>query len=346
MSLGLDFDPSVWGPHPHPLPDPDVNCTILGGVPWVWHIFHECVVDNVQYAGFFLGLISILCWLVVFLPQFYDAYKTGHMDEAISPVFLFLWLLGDVSNLTGSVLSKQLGTQIAVAYYYIGMDSLVILQFTYYYIKNKRRRQLTEGLQRSYDTCNETKPQNSQVIFGIGSLLIMGGTSWLSLSPWQQQQPTMHDGSWRSGRSLLGVETTICQVPFFGTGKCLFYDDMEIIGYSSGCISAVFYLASRIPQLYKNFKRKSTEGVAVMMFVLTVLGNVFYGLSIIMENTTPVFIVRHLPWLVGSLGTLCFDCIMLLQFRLYRMTDVMSEDEARGLLTPNVRSDDEGFYRN
>ena len=24
----------------------------------------------------------------------------------------------------------------------------------------------------------------------------------------------------------------------------------------------------------------------------------------------------------------------------------MSEDEARGLLTPNVRSDDEGFYRN
>ena len=62
--------------------------------------------------------------------------------------------------------------------------------------------------------------------------------------------------------------------------------------------------------MFLQYKRKSTEGVAVMMFVLTVLGNVFYGLSIIMENTTPVFIVRHFPWLVGSLGTLCFDCIV------------------------------------
>ena len=58
------------------------------------------------------------------------------------------------------------------------------------------------------------------------------------------------------------------------------------------------------------YKRKSVEGVAIMMFVLTVLGNVLYGLSILMEDTSVIFIIRHFPWLVGSLGTLCFDCVV------------------------------------
>ena len=33
----------------------------------------------------------------------------------------------------------------------------------------------------------------------------------------------------------------------------------------------------------------------------------FYGLSILLEDTQLVFIVAHLPWLVGSIGTLTFD---------------------------------------
>ncbi|XP_022104169.1 lysosomal amino acid transporter 1 homolog [Acanthaster planci] len=344
MSLGYP----IGGPHPNPLPDVDVNCTLHNGVPWVWHVFGECVVNQLQYAGFFLGLISILCWLVVFLPQFYDAFKHGKMDEAISPVFLFLWLLGDVSNLVGSLLSNQLGTQIAVAYYYIGMDCLVLLQFTYYFIKNRRKRRMSGELRVSYDSM--AKPNRNQVIYCVGGLFLLASTTWFSLLPWRQG--AVHPGSRATGRMLLGLEnepSTICKVTFLNTRECMFYSDTEIIGYACGCVSAFFYLASRVPQLYKNYKRKSVEGVAIMMFILTVLGNVFYGLSILLEDTSVVFILRHLPWLVGSLGTLCFDCVMLLQFRLYGRRPSgyvgLNEDESRGLLTPKVRSDDEGFYR-
>ncbi|XP_038075252.1 lysosomal amino acid transporter 1 homolog [Patiria miniata] len=350
MSLGYAFGAvgEVGGPHVHPLPGVDVNCTeVEHGVPWVWNVFHECVTNDVQYAGFFLGLLSILCWLVVFLPQFYEAFKNGKMDEALSPLFLFCWFLGDVSNLVGSILSNQLGTQIAVAYYYIGMDALVLLQFTYYYIKNRRRRHIGE-LRVSYDSMAKTN--RNQVIYCTGGLLLLASTTWFSLSPWRQA--AVHPGSRAAGRTLLGLEespATICKVPFLSTGDCMFYTDKEIIGYACGCVSAFFYLTSRIPQLYKNFKRKSVEGVAILMFILTVLGNVLYGMSIIMEGTTVVFFVRHFPWLVGSLGTLCFDCTVLVQFRLYRKRPPgyvgIDGDETRGLLTPNRPSDDEGFYR-
>ena len=81
------------------------------------------------------------------------------------------------------------------------------------------------GLQRSYDSL--AKPQNSHVIFCVGSLFLLGSTTWLSISPWQQ--PAMHDGSRRSGRSLLGLDTTICKVVFLGTNECFFYVSIKVV---------------------------------------------------------------------------------------------------------------------
>ena len=43
------------------------------------------------------------------------------------------------------------------------------------------------------------------------------------------------------------------------------------------------------------------------MFVLAVLGNVTYGLGIFLYSVEPVFLLKKLPWIVGSVGTLFFD---------------------------------------
>jgi PQ loop repeat protein len=37
-----------------------------------------------------------------------------------------------------------------------------------------------------------------------------------------------------------------------------------------GWISAALYVLSRIPQLLDNFKRKSTEGLSIIMFIMAV----------------------------------------------------------------------------
>ena len=43
------------------------------------------------------------------------------------------------------------------------------------------------------------------------------------------------------------------------------------------------------------------------MFILAVLGNVTYGLGIFLYSVDGVFLLRKLLWLIGSIGTLCFD---------------------------------------
>ncbi|MGH0131712.1 UNVERIFIED_CONTAM: hypothetical protein FKN15_036389 [Acipenser sinensis] len=97
-------------------------------------------------------------------------------------------------------------------------------------------------------------------------------------------------------------------------------DLMEISGYICGYLSCIFYLGSRFPQLYKNFKRKSTEGTSYLLFALAMMGNSTYGLSLLvklpgLKGPKNIFILDHLAWLIGSFGT---TLQITAQFILYR----------------------------
>ncbi|KFQ60216.1 Lysosomal amino acid transporter 1, partial [Pelecanus crispus] len=100
-------------------------------------------------------------------------------------------------------------------------------------------------------------------------------------------------------------------------------DMIEMSGFICGYISCVFYLGSRFPQLYKNFRRRSTEGTSYLLFALAMMGNCTYGLSLVLKMpATPSFrapyFLHHLPWLIGSFGVLFLDIFVTLQFVLYR----------------------------
>lgn len=63
------------------------------------------------------------------------------------------------------------------------------------------------------------------------------------------------------------------------------------------------------------FKRKSTEGVSYFLFALVILGNTTYGLSVLLKNPDDgqgerSYMIHHLPWLIGSLGTLSLDLMV------------------------------------
>jgi hypothetical protein len=53
------------------------------------------------------------------------------------------------------------------------------------------------------------------------------------------------------------------------------------------------------------------------MFILAVMGNVTYSLGIFLYSTEEQFLIAKLPWLVGSIGTLCFDFTIFTQFIIY-----------------------------
>ncbi|KAK2526745.1 Pqlc2 [Columba livia] len=131
----------------------------------------------------------------------------------------------------------------------------------------------------------------------------------------------------------LGMVST---VSFLGRDTAPFTRS-EIIGFTIGSISSVLYLCSRVPQIYTNYKRKSTAGVSYSLFALVMLGNSLYGLSVLLKNPEPGqgegdYVLHHLPWLVGSLGVLSLDVVISFQFLAYRGGRPGTHEERDALL--------------
>ncbi|KAL8293094.1 hypothetical protein RQP46_000788 [Phenoliferia psychrophenolica] len=96
--------------------------------------------------------------------------------------------------------------------------------------------------------------------------------------------------------------------------------DLErFIGRASAWICTTLYLTSRLPQIWQNFRRRSVEGLAMMLFVMAFVGNSLYVLSILTNPlaTQPGYLLESTPYLLGSGGTLCFDITIVLQSILY-----------------------------
>ncbi|KAF9133262.1 hypothetical protein BGW39_010180 [Mortierella sp. 14UC] len=89
--------------------------------------------------------------------------------------------------------------------------------------------------------------------------------------------------------------------------------------------SAILYLGSRIPQIYKNWRLKSCEGLSIMMFMFSVFGNVFYVGSIFLNSLEIDYLIKNMPWWLGSGGTLIFDFTIFFQFYIYRNNNPLAE---------------------
>ncbi|XP_070825679.1 lysosomal amino acid transporter 1 homolog [Chaetodon trifascialis] len=283
------------------------------GSVWVWEGLGECAQDARDMASIYLGLLSILCFMVSSLPQYYSSCKTGNMDSALSIWFLLLWLGGDTCNLVGSFLADQLPLQTYTAVYYVLADLVMLGMYFYYKLRNK-------------------VVESRRVLHVVGVACVLGFTTSLAHLPGLGTQQEIVPSGFRS-RALL-TTSDVSRIRAF-TPK-------EIIGFSIGSVSSVLYLCSRLPQMYTNFKRKSTEGVSYFLFALVILGNTTYGLSVLLKNPDEgqgesSYLIHHLPWLIGSLGTLSLDLVISVQFMIYRKAKVEVAD-GRDETTPLIGS--------
>lgn len=93
---------------------------------------------NEAFSGI-CGAISIACYMMVSPPQIIKNLRR-QSAEGISAAFIGTWLLGDICNISGTLLQDVLPTMVLLAIYFFLADSILFFQCFHY-----RRMQVTRG---------------------------------------------------------------------------------------------------------------------------------------------------------------------------------------------------------
>lgn len=214
-----------------------------------------------------------------------------------------MWFVGDITNLAGAIWAGLVPTVIALAVYFCFADLILISQCVYYNVRNARK--LRKVSTRTVDSAD-------QPLLGrrdSSNLGLPGShrrrSSALSRRRRASSLPSLLEdedarGEWiKNTLSILGV----CLVGAAGwalawkTGVWVPTPDdddaagtdmalgAQILGYAS----AVCYLGARIPQIIKNQKDRSCEGLSLLFFMLSLLGNATYGAGV--SHSTATFCI-------------------------------------------------------
>lgn len=329
---------------------------------------------NEAFSGIF-GSVSLASWIFLTIPQLAENYTQGHAD-GISLNFLAIWMLGDVANLIGAVWAGLVPTVVALGAFFCLSDGVLIGQCLYYKVllrrsgkkkeggaaeecgaevvqqseetpllnghadgrpkqasrrvtdvteenmglpgsrrKSSNARRKSNGRRSSLDRILAEPTRTSAVVKNVVSvimIIVVGAAGWAIAWKTGAWKPTPVGEQGSDGRGPVGA---------------------EILGY----LSAVAYLGARIPQIIKNQRERSCEGLSLLFFVLSLMGNATYGaavswrstayswydwwliidVQILFHSVEKQYFLTNLPWLIGSLGTMAEDVTIFVQFHMF-----------------------------
>lgn len=253
------------------------------------------------------GGISFASWTVAQLPQLVETYRTKSV-EGLSPWFICVWVLGDLCSFAGCVLTNQMFFQYLLAAYFLFNDFVLVGQYWYYsyYYKNHRHKH------------HHHHPHRGN---GYGSVSSTGSRLAHAVIP----------------AVVVATQAGSAEARELFINPLISSDAKLMVGTFFAWASAALYFFSRIPQLWKNYQRKSTEDISPFLFACTLIGNTTYATSILVscdfvngENRWEFF-VNELPYMIGSAGTIVFDIAYFYQLYLY--SERVKDDQEAPLLT-------------
>ncbi|KAK8187256.1 PQ loop repeat-domain-containing protein [Phyllosticta capitalensis] len=334
----------------------------------------QAITLDVAAVSGIMGSISIACWVVVFSPQIIENFKRSSA-EGLSVTFIVVWLAGDIFNIIGAVLQHVLPTMIILAVYYTLADIVLLAQCFYYkgftLSDNVKEQEDDEPPREPTETSNllprsdERHAQSHRIehaeagrrssFHSFTERLLHDGTHLSPATPLVDPPPPTNNtaGSSSTAKSALfnlAAVVLVCLAGFLGwyltytppsSGTAANDSDtlhFNIAGQIGGYICCILYLGSRLPQLYLNYKRQSTDGISMLFFIFACLGNLTYVISILAYephcqgnngrcqpgeagSIYGRYFLVNLSWLIGSFGTLLLDAGVFVQYFMYRQKD-------------------------
>ncbi|GEQ69259.1 hypothetical protein JCM33374_g2930 [Metschnikowia sp. JCM 33374] len=241
------------------------------------------------------------------MPQLIEQWRRKSAD-GIAIGFISIWFLGDLFNLAGSLWARLLPEVISIAVWFCIADFMMIFSYFYYTTIYPKHHQVKSGPQTEAvrsdsaeapllrrrssaltDIALEPESHGLFTRYVLPILFVIGAGSLGYFFAGSDSSPD--DG---------GKDSEILMGP-------------QIVGY----LSAILYLGARIPQIIQNHKRRSVDGLSLLFFLFSTLGNLTYAGQILFYRSDSQYLLLNLSWLLGSLGTIFEDCIIFLQFYLY-----------------------------
>lgn len=292
-------------------------------IQWIAQLTGYCIYidDPLGTISSICGAVSFVCWLGAQLPQVVVNYMNGSV-EGLSLGFLLNWFAGDATNFFGCILTGQMPFQIALGGYYMVVDCMLGYQYWYYSRLDKIRHE--RHLRIYYDELDhaadhysssssdtakpvQVPPQNDESIFSQSATA--ASSPKLLTSSFIASFAKLASGAPIGSTTITTATTTTTYIQMFG----------QLLAW----ICTFMYLTSRIPQIIKNFNRKSTWGTSMLLFMSALIGNVTYTISILLSPqardgvTGSEFLRNELPYIIGAAGTVIFDMTIFCQFFYY-----------------------------
>ncbi|KAK2852136.1 hypothetical protein FQN49_005335 [Arthroderma sp. PD_2] len=357
--------PSAWLGYHASLPD---HCEPVSPfLELISSLFRTCLPTPLALISSTLGMLSIVSWLFAQLPQIYKNYRIKS-TAGLSVFFIVEWLLADTANFIGAILTNQAGWQITIAAYYMTVDIIMTYQH-YWYTHIKEWKSNRFRYAKSNDDDSDAETWSNFPPSDCDSCQQLPAAKYAySIRPTdesktlgkqssdEKSQPTNSKRYVQSGAS--GSSLTSPKAILFVSMLCAVLANAasiptdpsranpikvpepstkEFVGRIFSWISTILYLGSRLPQLYKNYTRKSTAGLSPLLFIAAFCGNTFYSTSMLTNpngwsdfpayggggwagpdgNDRMNWILLAIPFWLGATGVLLLDVCMGIQFMKY-----------------------------
>ncbi|XP_069753134.1 transmembrane protein 44 isoform X3 [Narcine bancroftii] len=244
-----------------------------------WNDWIQCFTqDQVAFWS-----LSQLLWLIAHIMVIYFRCKQRlwKQESLFCVIYSFL---GNMCNMFGALLAKQLSIQVFTAAYMAAVDILHFVLILFPVCGSRSKSELL----RSRNRRRRRRRRTAELIVCLP--FVMGTSYYFWPSP-------------------------IAQVDFHGPRRklltTLLQDGTEVIGYALGVTAIIIAWTSKLPLILKATRGKIDGSLQKCAIVFSMLASVLYTIAILSQEKTPHFILRTLPWLLIYLGGAALDISIL-----------------------------------